>query len=166
MSLGIDDPVTRDAYKSSNEYFKQLAKQLTDILEEPITEVGGMMTLTDVYCRVNRARGLELLSPEDLLNASRQLAPLDLPIVLRVFDSGVMVLQLRSHDDSAIVDLIADLIKEKGSITAEELAQSEGISVLLACERLLVTEKRGKACRDDSIESLRFYPNLFLERDD
>lgn len=36
MSLGIDDPVTRDAYKNSNEYFKQLAKQLADILEEPV----------------------------------------------------------------------------------------------------------------------------------
>ncbi|XP_017792582.1 PREDICTED: vacuolar protein-sorting-associated protein 36 [Habropoda laboriosa] len=166
MSLGIDDPVTRDAYKNSNEYFKQLAKQLANILEEPIKEVGGMMTLTDVYCRVNRARGLELLSPEDLLNASRQLALLGLPIVLRVFDSGVMVLQIRSHDDNTIVDVIADLIKEKGSLTAEELAQSEGISVLLARERLLVTEKRGKACRDDTIEALRFYPNLFLEKDD
>lgn len=69
-----------------------------------------MMTLTDVYCRVNRARGLELLSPEDLLNASRQLASLDLPIVLRVFDSGVMVLQARSHDDNTIIDIIADLV--------------------------------------------------------
>ncbi|XP_076176086.1 vacuolar protein sorting 36 [Ptiloglossa arizonensis] len=166
MSLGIDDPVTRDAYKNSNEYFKQLAKQLADILEEPVKEVGGMMTLTDVYCRVNRARGLELLSPEDLLNASRQLAPLNLPIVLRVFDSGVMVLQIRSHDDNTIVDVIANLIHEKGSLTAEELAQSEGISVLLARERLLVTEKNGKACRDDTIEVLRFYPNLFLEKDD
>lgn len=68
------------------------------------------MTLTDVYCRVNRARGLELLSPEDLLNASRQLASLDLPIVLRVFDSGVMVLQARSHDDNTIVGIIADLV--------------------------------------------------------
>jgi ESCRT-II complex subunit VPS36 len=36
MSLGIDDPVTRDAYKSSNEYFVQLARQLAYILEEPI----------------------------------------------------------------------------------------------------------------------------------
>jgi len=163
MSLGIDDPVTRDAYKSSNEYFEQLAKQLAYILEEPIKEVGGMMTLTDVYCRVNRARGLELLSPEDLLHASRQLAPLGLPIVLRSFDSGVMVLQRRSHDDNAVVDCISELLKEKGFMTAEDLAQSEGISVLLARERLLVTEKHGKACRDDSIEALRFYPNLFLE---
>ncbi|XP_026675116.1 vacuolar protein-sorting-associated protein 36, partial [Ceratina calcarata] len=166
MSLGIDDPVTRDAYKNSNEYVKQLARELANILEEPIKEVGGMMTLTDVYCRVNRARGLELISPEDLLNASRQLASLALPVVLRIFDSGVMVLQARSLEDDSIAGVIADLIKEKGSLTAEELAQSGGISVLLARERLLVTEKKGKACRDDTIEALRFYPNLFLEKDD
>ncbi|KAG7206387.1 hypothetical protein KM043_003751 [Ampulex compressa] len=165
MSLGIDDPVTRDAYKSSNEYFKQLARQLAHILEEPIKEVGGMMTMTDVYCRVNRARGLELLSPEDLLNASRQLAPLGLPIVLRIFESGVMVLQARSHDDNSVVEFIAELLKDRGSMTAEELAQLEGMSVLLAREKLLVTENSGKACRDDSIEALRFYPNLFLEQD-
>ncbi|XP_034942295.1 vacuolar protein-sorting-associated protein 36 [Chelonus insularis] len=165
MSMGIDDPVTRDAYKSSNEYFRQLALQLAQILEEPVKEVGGMMTLTDVYCRVNRARGLELLSPEDLLNASKQLALLDLPLILRVFDSGVMVLQLRSHDDNAVIESIAELIRDRGSVTAEELAQSEGISVILARERLLVTEKYGKACRDDTIESLRFYPNLFLEQE-
>lgn len=36
MSLGIDDPVTREACKSSNEYFRQLAMQLSQILEEPI----------------------------------------------------------------------------------------------------------------------------------
>lgn len=36
MSMGIDDPVTRDAYKSSNEYFRQLAYELVQILEEPI----------------------------------------------------------------------------------------------------------------------------------
>ncbi|KAI4493194.1 hypothetical protein M0802_009611 [Mischocyttarus mexicanus] len=143
----------------------EMAKDMVAIsktISAKIREVGGMMALTDVYCRVNRARGLELLSPEDLLNASRQLASLSLPIVLRVFDSGVMVLQIRSHDDIAVADSIADLLQERGSLTAEELARSEGISVLLARERLLVTEKHGRACRDDMIEALRFYPNLFL----
>lgn len=75
------------------------------------------MTLTDVYCRVNRARGLELLSPEDLLNASRQLGPLDLPLVLRVFDSGVMVLQIRSLDDDAVVESIAELVNIRITLT-------------------------------------------------
>lgn len=61
------------------------------------------MSLADVYCRVNRARGLELLSPEDLLNACQILEKLALPVRLRQFDSGVMVLQLQSHDDKTII---------------------------------------------------------------
>ena len=68
------------------------------------------MAVTDVYCRVNRARGMELLSPEDLLNASRLLAPMGLPIVLRKFDSGVMVLQARSHDDNAVVEAVSQWV--------------------------------------------------------
>lgn len=57
-------------------------------------------------------------------------------------------------------------LEDHGSLTAEELAQSLGISVLLAKERLLTAEKHGKACRDESIEGLRFYPNQFLQRGD
>lgn len=38
------------------------------------------MTLSDVYCRINRARGLELLSPEDILNACQMLEQMNLPI--------------------------------------------------------------------------------------
>lgn len=37
------------------------------------------------------------------------------------------------------------------------------LNVLLFSFRLLVTEKVGKACRDDSVEGLKFYPNFFLE---
>ena len=61
------------------------------------------MALTDVYCRVNRARGLELLSPEDLLQACNLLNKLRLPIRLRQFDSGVKVLQLENHSDENVV---------------------------------------------------------------
>jgi len=41
-------------------------------------------------------------------------------------------------------------LEDHGSLTAEELAQALGISVLLAKERLLTAEKHGKACRDDN----------------
>lgn len=166
LSLGIDDPVTRNDFRSENQYYKELARQLADILEQPITEVGGMMALTDVYCRVNRARGLELLSPEDLIQACHMLKQLNLPIRLREFDSGVKVLQLQSHSDANVVKNTAVALEDHGSLTAEELAQAIGISVLLAKERLLTAEKHGKACRDESIEGLRFYPNQFLQRGD
>ncbi|XP_023704185.1 vacuolar protein-sorting-associated protein 36 isoform X2 [Cryptotermes secundus] len=166
LSLGIDDPVTRNDFRSESQYYKELARQLADMLQQPIMEVGGMMALTDVYCRVNRARGLELLSPEDLIKACHMLEQLNLPIRLRRFDSGVNVLQLQSHSDANVVKNTALALEEQGSLTAEELAQTLGMSVLLARERLMTTEKHGQACRDESIEGLRFYPNKFLQRED
>lgn len=110
MTLGIDDPVTRDSHKSENQYYRSLAKEICDFLQIPISEVGGMMTLADVYCRVNRARCLELVSPEDLLNACKIMDSLDLPLKLYQFSSGVMVLQLRSLDDKSVAEATAELV--------------------------------------------------------
>lgn len=118
------------------------------------------MSLADVYCRVNRARGLELLSPEDLLEACKLLIG---PIKLRQFPSGAMVLQLDNHDDELVSQETAELVEKSTSISADELARVVGISLLLANERLLTAERLGKLCRDESIEGLRFYPNLFLQ---
>jgi len=55
---------------------------------------GGIMTLTDVYCVFNRARGTELVSPDDLLAACKLLSTLGLPLRLRSFPSGVTVRRL------------------------------------------------------------------------
>lgn len=63
-----------------------------------------MMSMADVYCRVNRARGLELLSPEDLMSACRLMSTLKLGLCLRTFDSGATVLQLSDHNDNIIVE--------------------------------------------------------------
>ena len=36
LSLGIEDPVTRDAFRSESQYHRTLAQQLATILEQPI----------------------------------------------------------------------------------------------------------------------------------
>ncbi|KAJ8873603.1 hypothetical protein PR048_024421 [Dryococelus australis] len=125
LSLGIEDPVTRDSCHSESQYHQGLARELAQVLEEPIKastspllalmyacvqEVGGMMALTDVYCRVNRARGLELLSPEDLLGACRMLERARLPVRFHQFDSGVMVLQLSTHSIDNIVQSTKEIV--------------------------------------------------------
>jgi len=165
LSLGIDDPVTRDSFKSDNQYYRGLAKQLSEVMEQPICEVGGMMTLTDVYCRFNRARGLELVSPEDLLQACQVLDLLNLPLRLRKFESGVLVLQLENHNDETVVRATAEILRHKNGMTPTELSQELGIPVSLAVERLTTTEKYGFAARDDSLYGLRFYYNLFVHED-
>ncbi|KAF7239859.1 Vacuolar protein-sorting-associated protein 36 [Varanus komodoensis] len=140
LSMGIANPVTRETHGSGTHYHMQLAKQLGGILQAP----------------------LELLSPEDLVNACKMLEALKLPLRLRVFDSGVMVIELQSHNEEEMVASALETVSEKGSLTAEEFAKVVGMSVLLAKERLLLAEKMGQLCRDDSVEGLRFYPNLFI----
>ena len=81
------------------------------MIEGPLTSAGGTMSLTDVFVRVNRARGMELLSPEDLVNACKIMREFDgikrkprLKVALRKFEeSGVMVLQLKTLDEESVV---------------------------------------------------------------
>ena len=51
---------SRETHGSGTNYHVELAKQLATFLEKPLSECGGMMTLADVYCRYNRARGMEV----------------------------------------------------------------------------------------------------------
>nr|XP_026491663.1 vacuolar protein-sorting-associated protein 36 [Vanessa tameamea] len=164
MSLGIDDPVTRDTFRSDSDYYMGLAQQISDMMVAVLIDCGGIMSLADVWCRVNRARGLELISPEDLLNACKLLQNVDSPMSLRKFPSGACVLQLNSNRDEEIAKATSQLLEENGFLTPVKLSQIANVSVLLARERLFTTESLGLACRDESIEGLAFYPNMFLTK--
>lgn len=164
LTLGVrDDPVvTKDEF-GGDVFHDKLASEISHLMLEPVRERSGMMTLTDVYCFVNRARGLELVSPDDVLNACKQMQRLQLPTVLRLFASGVAVLQLATNNDMALVEETAKMLADAESLSPEQLAGRIGTSVTLGRERLLLAEQFGKACRDDSAEGLRFYANRFLE---
>ena len=176
LSLGIDDPVTREAVGSVSEYHRKLAQEISQALLGPVTEAGGVMLLSEAYCRINRARGLQLLSPEDLANACSQMAKLGLPLELQSFESGVQVLQLSRMDTNALVESFEEVLSKEctvGSLsdedegtqwkglTAGEIARLLGLPLLLVKERLALCEKHGKALRDESNEGVLFYPNYF-----
>merc|ERR1712012_503150 len=107
---------------SDSEYYKLLAKEMFLILDQPIQQSGGMISLTDAFVRVNRARGMELVSPEDILQAARSLKDSHLPMRLHQFQSGVL-------------DLMNQL-ESVGSFTPEEMSRQMNLSVILARERL------------------------------
>ena len=83
-------------------YHSQLSRQLADWLPKPLAHFGGMLALTDVYCFFNRARGTEMISPEDLYRACVLFEELQLPVRLRKFDSGVLVVQSCKNSKSGV----------------------------------------------------------------
>ena len=79
--------------------------QLVDFLTPRINKAGGMMPLPDVYCLFNRARGSELISPDDLLTAVKLLPAIGAQLTFRQFASGVLVVQSHAHSDEQVSQL-------------------------------------------------------------
>ncbi|KAL6989775.1 Vacuolar protein-sorting-associated protein 36 [Sarracenia purpurea var. burkii] len=170
LSVGIASPVTKESAGAL--YHQQLSRQLADFVKIPLERAGGMMNLIDIYCLFNRARGTELISPEDLLQACSIWEKFDVPVMLRKFDSGVMVIQNKSYRDEEVFSRIKSLVLKpealRFGISASDAAITLGIAPAMAKEHLLTAENKGLLCRDISPDGFRFYVNLFqeIDRDD
>lgn len=165
LSVGIASPVTKESAGAL--YHQQLSRQLADFVKIPLERAGGMINLIDIYCLFNRARGTELISPEDLLLACSLWGKFDVPVMLRKFDSGVMVIQNKSHSDEEVFSRIKVLVLKpdalRTGISASDAAITLGIAPAMAKEHLLTAESKGLLCRDVSPDGFRFYINLFQE---
>ena len=165
--------------QSGSAYHEQLARRLVDFLRhrDKLTKAGGMMTLTDVYCLFNRARGTNMISPEDLLKALDLMKELNLGVSKRSFASGVVVIQDDAFDDEIMAKKLADLASASidnrsngpepsiGGITVMDVCRALKTSALLANEQLRSAEQMEWLCRDSTIEGARFFPNLFKTGD-
>ncbi|KAJ7259474.1 hypothetical protein O6H91_Y409300 [Diphasiastrum complanatum] len=165
LSVGITSPVTKESAGAL--YHQQLSRQLADFVKVPLQRSGGMLAMVDAYCLFNRARGTELISPEDLLQACSIWEKLDVPFRMRKFDSGVLVIQSKEDSDGQVFAKLVILIKTpealKVGISASDAARAFGMAPALAKEYLLTAENQGLLCRDDGADGLRFFANLFKD---
>ncbi|KAG4131949.1 hypothetical protein ERO13_D09G246700v2 [Gossypium hirsutum] len=167
LSVGIISPVTKESAGAL--YHQQLSCQLADFVRIPLERAGGMINLIDAYCLFNRARGTELISPDDMLQACSLWEKFDVPVMLWKFDSGVMVIQNKSHSDEEVFARIKSLVTKpealRTGISPTDTAMTLGIAPAMAKEHLLTAESKGLLCRDISPDGFRFYINLFPEID-
>ncbi|XP_061347500.1 vacuolar protein sorting-associated protein 36-like [Gastrolobium bilobum] len=170
LSVGIISPVTKESAGAL--YHQHLSRQLADFVKVPLDRAGGIINLIDIYCLFNRARGTELISPDDLMQACSLWEKFDVPVVLRKFDSGVMVIQTKFHSDEEVFTKIKVLVMKpdalRAGISASDAAMTLGVAPAMAKEHLLSAESKGVLCRDISPDGFRFYINLFpeIDRDD
>lgn len=122
--------------------------------------------------RTCRARGMELVSPDDLRAAAELFESLSLPVSLRVFPSGVAVVQDESWSDDAVCSNIIDILDATQSgrhtalgrgIAPTQYALEAAVPLAVAVEQLLLAERKGFLCRDDTACGLFFFRNFFLE---
>lgn len=159
QDMGMTSALTKQDV-TKKEYYEFLARQVADFFLPKLPQMGGVLSLTDVFCLFNRARGSNLISPEDLTEACGLLAGLNLGISQRTFPSGIVVLQL----DSKMGD--ASLQKELVRLcptTALEASHVLKMSPFLAQEQFEEAERLGLLCRDVTLATTRFYPNRFQD---
>ncbi|EME44305.1 hypothetical protein DOTSEDRAFT_71968 [Dothistroma septosporum NZE10] len=163
------------------ELSRDLAEFLTDDRKGVLRKEGGIMSLVDLWQVFNRTRnGIELISPLDFQKAAEQWDSLRLPIRLRRFKSGLLVVQERGRtDDKTIASLLTWLREpqyafqpvESNSagqsfgrgVTAQETAERFGWSIGVATEELELAEETGAVCRDQCLGGLRFWENHLLQ---
>eukprot|EP00736_Rhodelphis_marinus_P009164 Rmarinus@m.12757 len=164
--LGITNPVTREV--AGTKYHEELSRQLCDFLmmgpfhESQRHEV-GLLPLPDVYCMYNRARGTDLISPQDLLDACKCFGRLGLVVSLKEFASGVRCVQAPWYSEDKTTAIIRDSITKAGFMSAVDFATAISAPLSLALQQLLQAESQGILCRDDTLEATFFYPNIFQE---
>lgn len=187
----LDMVTTKDMLSSSagseslylSEMSRNLAEYLTDDAKGILRKEGGIMSLVDLWAVFNRARGgVELISPMEFEKAARLWEKLKLPVRLRQFKNGLLVVQQADRtDDKTIAQLLSVLHEvhisspssEAGrhhetfgrGITAQEAAQRFGWSVGVASEELEMAEEKGALCREEGIEGLRFWENWIVDDD-
>jgi len=172
------------------ELSRNLAEYLTDDARGILRREGGIMSLVDLWAIFNRTRnGIELVSPLDFEKAAQMWDTLHLPIRLRQFKSGLLVVQGRDRTDEKTIASIIAWLREMQEIhpntytdqtsaiappvvtwdwalfgrgvTAQETAEHFGWSVGVASEELEMAEERGVLCREQGLDGVRFWQNYF-----
>lgn len=121
-----------------------------------------IIALTDLYAIVNRARGTELVSPDDLYQACVLFEPLQLGFHIHTFPSGVIVVQPNSFTPESISQRVLEGVRARGSMSAPGAAEELSVSIPIAQDVLNAAEQLGVLCRDDDpVQSSRYFENLF-----
>ncbi|KAI1645651.1 Vps36-domain-containing protein [Daldinia loculata] len=166
---------------SESLYLSELSRNLAEFLADDargvLKKAGGIISLVDLWAMFNRARGgVELVSPNDFEKAARLWGKLRLPVRLRTFKSGVMVVQSRDRTDDTTIKALLTWLRDLHDIppdrdvawdwqefgrgvTAHDAAEQFGWSIGVAEEELEMAEERGVLCREEGIEGLKFWEN-------
>ncbi|KAJ1946050.1 Vacuolar protein-sorting-associated protein 36, partial [Linderina macrospora] len=162
LDLGIDSPVTKDTAGAM--FHEELARELSDFLENYVARHGGTVALVDAYCLYNRAREFSLVYPADFVQACRNFGRLRLALRLREYPSGLLTIEdASSASDAAIIQRVDQYIRSFGPLSSSELAAIEECSLPLAEEHLALCERAGQVCRDETVEGVRFHMNQFTQ---
>ena len=89
MGIASDFSAQVSKDTSGNLYHDALANEVEKFLGSVIDKFGGVVGLVDLYCMYNRARGTDLISPDDLMIACKKMHESSSRFMVKRYPSGV-----------------------------------------------------------------------------
>jgi ESCRT-II complex subunit VPS36 len=162
LEMGVAGAVTKET--AGNSFTRELARQLGDFAFRLLERRKlPLLPLADVYCLYNRARGTNLVSPEDLFRAASLMSNLSMPVELCKLPSGLLIVQSRGQTDEIIMQTVKSLIvDELDCVDALAVSRKANMALPIAILYLEKSEEAGILCRDDSPSGVKYYLNLIL----
>lgn len=87
FNMGIDSNFSAQVSKdtSGKQFHQELARELERFLGNVIDKHGGVVGLVELYCMYNRARGTDLVSPEDIAIAAQAMDRVSSKFMLKIY---------------------------------------------------------------------------------
>lgn len=136
MGLANDFSTTVNKDTSGKNYHTELASEVERFLKSVMDKVGGVIGLIDLYCMYNRARGTDLISPEDLKIACVKLNNQSQLYMMKEYPSGIKTMQSRQFNSSSYYKRIADTLVEHPGLTPMRIAEQMQVNEVLIKEHI------------------------------
>ena len=96
-----------------------------------------MIGLIDLYCLYNRARGTNLISPDDLNVGCAALDGFSKKYMMKTYSgSNIKTIQLRSFNETAYFEKLAKILEDTPGLTVDKLASKLKINVSVMREQI------------------------------
>ncbi|GMI05239.1 hypothetical protein TrLO_g13159 [Triparma laevis f. longispina] len=161
--MGVVGGVTKE--EAGDDYMGMLAREINDWIVPKLKKMDSdkgkipIMNITDLYVLYNRARGLDFISPSDLLSSLKGAERMFKGFRLKDF-GGVKCVVGKSFREEVLCKRILDEVGEKGR-NVYGLSKILGVNEVMGkciVEELEVGEK---VCRDEGVEGTKFFKNEF-----
>lgn len=136
MGMASDFQSLVSKTSGSGKFHTELSKEIERFLLQAMENLGGVVGLIDLYCMYNRARGTDMISPEDLKKASQIMDQTSSNFMLKEYPSGVKTIQSRMFSTDTYYRKMAEVLNKNPGLTLLRLAEHMHINEILIKEHI------------------------------
>lgn len=161
--IGFIDPITKEIAGKS--YIKEISSQVESFLSEYFKINEGIISIIDVYCIYNRARGINTISPSDMKSVVDYLKVNSNKINIKTM-SSITIIYSDDFSIGSVYKKLKTIYSEQPfySFNINEVKSILKVKNISLC-KLIIEDmvENGYLCIDESDFDIRYFNNMIVE---